>query len=136
MNDPTYMAAFFGALLTVVMATIWRRRIKTKIFVGDGGDPELKESLAKFNDIFKHGAIGLLLLYALNAVKPDNLFYDLFQTGVSFLLFMSLVPMGAAKRANGTMSFSYVIQRGIFIAMTGATSLYLIYLWAAPEFAD
>ena len=136
MNQPTYMAALYGLLLTVLMVQILLRRIRTKIFVGDGSDDELKQLLQRFKEIFRLGTIGLLLLFALDFADDESLFHGLFGISASFLLFVSLVPVVGGKRENGVMLFGYIIQRAIFVIMTGATSLYLLYLWAAPELAD
>jgi uncharacterized membrane protein YecN with MAPEG domain len=115
-------AGLLGLLVVVLTLNVARMRGNKKIFLGDGGDPEMLAAIRAHANLMEFAPLCLLLIY----IASD--FYGFWTTaGLSAVLLLArvlhaggmldFIPMGRMLGATGTTGVLVVVS--ILIAIAG-----------------
>ncbi len=117
-------AGLLGLLTVILTLHVGRLRGQKKIFLGDGGDPEMQAAIRAHANLIEFAPLCLLLIY----MASD--FYGFWTTaGLSLVLVISrllhaggmlgIVPQGRLLGASGTTLVLAIVS--ILIAIAGFT---------------
>ena len=128
------IVGLIGFLLATKATRIFLRRIKSKTYVGDGGNADLQAEQQHFDELSKFSAVGLILVLFMNQYVESAWAKFLLLQLPAIALSLGVIFEYASEPKNGAGVNGYVVGRWMTIVAIGAMSIGLIGLELAKSF--